>query len=382
MARRRWLSPPVRSRVFDRTLAVLLALGAVAGVVLSHPRPGMVTAIWTSTLLIAVCLAMAWRRTRPAACIALTMVSDIVVHAAFKPVTLESLQFLFALYAGGRYLSARTAWLVTGPAIATEIAAAWFWPSKDIVAGMIIGALVVALGQYLRLRGEFAARRRAEAAEAAVRSERRRIARELHDVVAHHISVMSVLVGAARTTMSIDPEKAAEALATTEKTAREALAEMRQLLAVLRADDGEEPDVTGARAAHVPELVEAVGRAGVPVTLKVEGRPRDLPAAVDLAVYRIVQEALTNVRKHAPGASASVKISYGGESVEVEIIDDGATPGKPMLGVPESGYGLGGMAERAALCNGRLQAGARPEGGFAVRAWLPIPAVLSETDFD
>lgn len=270
-ALRRWLAPPVRSRVFDWAIAILLALGAVAGVLSSHPRVGMVTGTWTSVLLLAVCLAMVWRRSRPAAVLALTAVTDIIVHAAYKPVTLESLQYLFALYACGKYLSARTAWLAAGPAIAIELAAAWFWPSKDIVVGLIIGALVVALGQYIRLRGELAGRRRAEAAAAAVRSERRRIARELHDVVAHHISVMSVLVGAARTTMSIDPDRAAEALATTD--------------------------------------------------------------------------------------------------------------GKALPGAPESGYGLGGMAERAALCSGRLQAGARPEGGFAVRAWLPTPAALPETGF-
>ena len=218
-------------------------------------------------------------------------------------------------------------------------------------------------------------RRRTEAAETAVRIERQRIARELHDVVAHHISVMSVLVGAARTTMSIDPVKAEEALITTERTAREALAEMRQLLAVLRAaDTGDSEPALGARAAQVPALVTAVRATGLHVELEIAGIARELPASVDLAVYRIVQEALTNTRKHAARANASVWIRYERAAIAVEVLDDGGDGAAASTAAqPSGGYGLGGMAERVALCGGRLQSGHRPEGGFRVQARIPLP---------
>jgi signal transduction histidine kinase len=206
-----------------------------------------------------------------------------------------------------------------------------------------------------------------------VHAERRRIARELHDVVAHHISVMNVLVGAARTTMSLDPARAEEVLATTEQTAREAMAEMRQLLAVLRADDEDEP-TPQARTAQLPTLVARTCEAGLPTQLRVTGDSRPLPAAADLAVYRIVQEALTNTRKHTQGASAQVRLSYQDGAVEVEVLDDGGTAGHGTALSPGGGYGLSGMAERVALCGGALQAGPRERGGFRVHARLPLPA--------
>jgi signal transduction histidine kinase len=149
---------------------------------------------------------------------------------------------------------------------------------------------------------------------------------------------------------------------------------MRQLLHVLRAEDGDEPENhANVGTAALPALVEQASRSGVPARLDVAGDPVPLPAAIDHAVYRIVQESLTNTRKHAPGARASVRLAYLGEAVEVEVVDDGSG-GPGRTGDDAPGYGLGGMAERVALCGGQLQTGRRPEGGFRVHARIPLPA--------
>jgi signal transduction histidine kinase len=377
----RWFSPVVRSRIFDIALAGFALLAGVAAIITKEPHVHPMAGLFLSLLALAGCTSLLMRRTAPGLITLLIAVIDVVSHLTWKGSGLNSVQMVFALYACGRYLNARRAWQYAVAGVALETASVLFRWDNDLITNLIVSALVVALGQYFRLRAEIAARRRSDAAEAAVRAERRRIARELHDVVAHHISVMSVLVGAARTTMTIDPDRAAEALATTEKTAREALAEMRQLLAVLRAGDGEEGEgAVGARAAQVPELVEAVRRAGVDVRLRRTGEERALPAAVDLAVYRIVQESLTNVRKHAPGASVEVGLDYGRAAIEIEVRDDGgAAPGGSRAAVsqpaPVSGYGLGGMAERVSLVGGRMEAGPLPDQGFRVYAWIPVPVI-------
>ncbi|MFC7645866.1 sensor histidine kinase [Streptosporangium lutulentum] len=203
-----------------------------------------------------------------------------------------------------------------------------------------------------------------------MRAERHRIARELHDVVAHHISVITVLMGAARTTVLADPGKAQETLLTAERTARAAMAEMRQLLHVLRAEDGAEPEnQAGIGTSALPELVEQAARAGLPARLEVTGDAVALPSAVDHAIYRIVQESLTNTRKHARGARSSVRLAYLPDAVEVEVLDDGPGAEAP----PTGGFGLGGMAERVALSGGELRTGPRQEGGFGVHARFPLP---------
>ncbi len=370
----RWMTAPVRSRIFD-VLVLVFAGSLELGTYYDKAYP-----FWDSGARIAglavltlSVLALMARRTRPVQVLVLAVVADIVAHVIVSGMDLQGVQTIVALYACGRYRPVRTGWTAVGTTLVVEWIAAAVWPASNVVSGTIVLPLTVALGQYLRLRDEMSARRREEAAAAAVRLERRRIARELHDVVAHHISVMSVLVGAARTTMAADPDKAAEALRTTERTAREALDEMRRLLSVLRADGEDLEPATGARAARVPDLVAAAEAAGLRVVFEVRGTVRDLPASVDLAVYRVVQEALTNTRKHAAGAAVSVRLRYEMAAVDVEILDDGGHG--PGSGVVGSGYGLGGMAERVALCGGRLQTGHRAEGGFRVHARIPVPAV-------
>ncbi|WP_157250261.1 sensor histidine kinase [Nonomuraea typhae] len=224
--------------------------------------------------------------------------------------------------------------------------------------------LPVAAGHILRLRAELTARAVRQAADDAVRAERRRIARELHDVIAHHVSVVSLYMGVARRTIPIDTGRAQQSLLTGEQAARQAMTEMRNLLNLLRTDGEPVENQAGVGVARLPALVEESGNA----ELEVVGEAVELPSPVDHAIYRVVQEALTNTRKHAAGAHASVRLSYRPESVEVEVADDGDV--RP--GGDASGFGLRGMAERVSLCGGELRAGPAPAGGFVVRARVPL----------
>jgi signal transduction histidine kinase len=207
----------------------------------------------------------------------------------------------------------------------------------------------------------------------AVADERRRIARELHDMVAHHVSVMGVLATGSRRTLHRDPAAADEALATIEETGRTALREMRRLLDVLRTDQepaGELAPQPGM--AHLAGLVEQVREAGLPVGLKVEGEAGALDPAVALTVYRIVQEALTNVLKHAGSATAEVRLDVGTYWLTLEICDTGRGP---RVGGARIGHGLLGMRERVTLYGGTLRTGPRPGGGFRVSARIPVDAL-------
>ena len=206
-------------------------------------------------------------------------------------------------------------------------------------------------------------------AEEAVDAERSRIARELHDVVAHHVSVMTVQAGAVRRLLQPDQVRERDALVSVEETGRKALTEMRRLLGVLKEDaEAHAPLAPQPGVGTLDTLVEQVGEAGLPVELKVEGRAVELPPGVDLSAYRIVQEALTNALKHAGPAHAWVTVRYGEDEVELEIANDGAfDPAENGRG-----HGLVGMRERVAVYGGRLESGPRAGGGFAVRARLPI----------
>ncbi len=221
-------------------------------------------------------------------------------------------------------------------------------------------------------RAEDAERRRDDEARRAVAEERLRLARELHDVTAHHVSVMAVQAEAGQALLPADPERAAETLARIAGSAREALGDLRRLLGVLR-DDGDEGD--GGRSpqpglAGLPGLVEEMRAAGVPVAVRIEGDPVAVASAVDVSAYRIVQEALTNVLRHAPGARADVVVRFGADAVEIEVGNERRPNGHaPRTHGP--GHGLVGMRERAALLGGRLDAGPADGDRFVVRARLP-----------
>lgn len=222
----------------------------------------------------------------------------------------------------------------------------------------------------LQEQREAASRQAAEhelALKAAAEAERRHIARELHDVVAHSVSVMVVQAGAARKVLAEKPEAAEQSLLNVETVGHEAMAELRRLLGALGENGSEAPLQPQPTIDELDGLVARVRESGLPVEATIEGEPRPLPAGVDVAVYRIVQEALTNALKYANGARTTVLVRYGPDAVDLEVADEG-TVSTPASGI---GRGLLGMRERVALFGGTIDAGKRPEGGYAVRAHLP-----------
>ncbi len=223
------------------------------------------------------------------------------------------------------------------------------------------------LGDHER-RVQLAQRERDVAAREAVVEERARIARELHDAIAHNVSMMVVQAGAERRVLEPSNGSTRDVLETIEKIGRGALTEMRRMVGMLRSEAAD-PLAPQPSLDDLATLVAQVREAGLPVELHVEGERRSLPVGIELSAYRIVQEALTNALKHAGGARATVHVRYGTESLELEIVDEGSGAPSPVSG---GGHGLAGMRERVALYGGLLDAGRRPSGGFAVRVLLPI----------
>ena len=209
---------------------------------------------------------------------------------------------------------------------------------------------------------------RAEQAREALRAERARIARELHDVLAHAVSVIVLQARGARHALADRPQEARTAIDAIERTASQALGEMRRLLNVLRADDNGATLAPQPSLARMEPLITQVRAAGLPVELQIEGMTRELPAGIDLCAYRIVQEALTNSLKHAGPATAAVVLRYGNDALDVEIADTGTANVNGDL----AGLGLAGMRERVALFGGQLESGPRPGGGYLVKARLPL----------
>jgi signal transduction histidine kinase len=209
---------------------------------------------------------------------------------------------------------------------------------------------------------------REEKARAAVAEERVRIARELHDVVAHAISVIVLQARGGRRSLATDPGETREALDMIEATGSQALAEMRRLLGMLRRDDEEIALAPQPSLRYLDNLAEQVREAGLPVDVSIEGKPNELSPGVDLSAYRIVQEALTNALKHAGPATAQVVVRYREKDLELEIADTGLGAGASN----EGGHGLAGMRERVSLYGGKIEAGPRDGGGFAVKARLPL----------
>jgi signal transduction histidine kinase len=215
-------------------------------------------------------------------------------------------------------------------------------------------------------------REQQQQAELAVAEERARIAREMHDVVAHSVSVMVVQASGARRTLERDPAKARAALASVESTGREALVEMRRMLGMLRRGDEDLALAPQPSINQLDSLVERAREAGLEVDVSVEGDRRRLQSSVDLSAFRIVQEALTNTIKHAGPARAKVTVRYGEHDVELDVVDDGREVHRRAHNGVGSGHGLVGMRERAAMLGGELNAGFRREGGFGVHARLPF----------
>jgi signal transduction histidine kinase len=249
----------------------------------------------------------------------------------------------------------------------------YFWIGAFIAVAWTTGFVLSRRAEYAREMAERARRLEREQIEAshrAVAEERQRIARELHDVIAHSVSVMTVQTGAVRRLLQPEQEKERKALETVEATGREALTEMRRLVGLLR-EQGAMPEFSPQPGlATIESLLDGVRAAGLPVDLEVEGEPRDLPPGVDLAAYRVVQEALTNALKYAGPAHAWVAVGWGDDELSLEISNDGLGNGDGDGG----GHGLTGMNERVSLYGGEIETGERDGGGYVVRARLPLEA--------
>jgi signal transduction histidine kinase len=318
---------------------------------------------------------VAVRRRYPAAAgIAAVLIAETVALAWKPPNTVSfGIAWLCSIYA-------LTVWTSTGVfvagaamlAVPTFASVAIRGEPKGGASFTLVALVAMLLARRVvgdrERRAQMAERERDLAAREAVVEERARIARELHDVIAHHVSMIVLQAGAERRVLDGAHSSTRDVLETVERTGRSALTEMRRLLGMLRAD-AHEPLTPQPGLTDVPALVTQLRDAGLPVDLYVEGEPLELPVGIDLSAYRIVQEALTNALKHAGEATATVAIRYAKDSLELEIVDDGAgTPSAAGSG----GHGLVGMRERVALYGGRLDAGRRPGGGFAVRVLLPI----------
>lgn len=336
-------------------------------------------------LTIALLLPLAWRRNHPRevfAIIALICFGQWLANIAIMPANLAVLVAMYSVAA-----RSTTGWAVAA-ALVTEfglllamvrwgdaIAAPFVTMSVFVVTIWISGIYSNMRRRYVESlveRAERAERERDQQAQIAAAAERARIARELHDVVAHNVSVMVVQADGATYALDHDPEQARRALQTISGTGRQALAEMRRLVGVLRRDAGN-PDEEYAPQPGVDQLEDLIGKvreSGLPVDLTVEGTPRELPEGEQLAIYRIVQEALTNTLKHGgPDVRARVEIAYGRDEVVLRITDNGRGAGAPR---GEGGHGLIGMRERASMYGGTVEAGPRLGGGFQVVARIPL----------
>jgi signal transduction histidine kinase len=377
----------LRGAAGDRALALVLLATSVAEVLTAeHLRgPLGLNLLAVATLTIP----LAWRRRWPLAVLGFTMAAGTIQGLYLSSVDDVATIFFVVIvlsYTAGAHLPRHRAWFalplmflgICGVNLGTETATTsdYLFPSAVVLIAWLCGRAVRARALLTEELHE-AAIRAEEAHEAdaqrAMAEERRRIAREMHDVVAHSVSVMVVQAGGARRIIDRDPDRAAQAAAQIEYAGRAALVEMRRLLGLLHGGEGE----AGALApqpslAELDALVERSRAAGLPVEVRVLGERRPVPAGIDLAAYRIVQEALTNTLKHAGAAPTEVHLRWGEDELELEILDRG------RLVVPDSrngsggGHGLVGMAERVRLYGGELEAGPRPAGGFRVRARLPL----------
>jgi signal transduction histidine kinase len=377
---------PVSAWVFDSALALVAAslpMAFFASMPVPSGVPVGVVALGYALVLLHT-LPLVARRRFPGAVLALCVASGLAFAALFMPPFFLGPALLVAVYSVAAYGSRWAS--LAGLAVAElGLAAVWFTPAmldrSTFLLYMGIIAVAWVLGHFVGDRQVYAAqleertaeleRAREELARRAVVEERLRLARELHDVVAHAMSVIAVQSGVGAHVAASRPEEVGKALSAIEATSRAALTELRRLLGVLRQDSEVQASLTPVPGlANLDSLLTEVGKAGLAVRVRVKGTPLQLPAGVDLSAYRIVQEALTNTVRHARATRAEVTVRYGVDAVEIDIRDDGrATPGSAANG---GGHGLAGMRERVSLLGGTLEAGPLPGGGYRVHARLPL----------
>jgi len=324
-------------------------------------------------LLLAQCLPLVARRTRPAWCLGLIGVAFALHELLGYPATFASEGLLLALYSAGVYQERfRRMLAVAGSAGYAALAVALTAqgsPGRPIEFTTFYLVVLVgccAAGTWMRVRTRREADRRRRAADSATAQERARIARELHDVVTHHVTAMVVQADAAQLVAGDAPAQTVTGLAAIGDTGRRTLAELRYFLGVL----DPVPDAERAPAMHrLGDLVATTRAAGQPVELIEEGERQPMTSGAELAAYRVVQEALTNTLKHAPGRPTVVRVRYGSGEVDIEVSNEGPVD---TAARPGSGRGLAGLRERISVVGGELRVGGRPDGGFTVRARIPV----------
>jgi signal transduction histidine kinase len=328
------------------------------------------------------CIALRRRRPLFAGCVVLLCNTVLILAGGPGTAVAGAVSWMCGLYGIAVWTDARG--FITGLGVLvggnaadvlgsdTSLQNAWLFTAIPGIA-MLLARRVVRdrelRAETLAARAELLEREHELRANEAVAEERARIARELHDLVAHNVSVMVVQAGVERHALGEGQDSTRDALSSIEQAGRQALVEARRLLGMLRRNGDHEELEPQPSVDQIEFLVEQVERAGLPVTLGIEGERVALPPGVDLCAYRIVQEGLTNVLKHAGPARAEVLLRYAGQVLDVEVRDDGRGPAE---GSVTPGHGLIGMRERVAVCGGRLETGSRAGGGFEIRAHLPL----------
>ncbi|MGW1708599.1 sensor histidine kinase [Streptomyces sp. NPDC002206] len=389
----RFPRPTRRNWAFDAALALLLAADGIRYVTIMNEGAG--PASWTGSVLLVplVSAPLALRRRYPLAVLWTVMaVTPLIMRDSGDIAFYGGMVCLVAAYSAAAYCPHRVPTLVSLPVAATVLAVLFTNAQLPEFPNGVIAVLVLvpvfAAAYEFRMwrrrvdegRAQLSALEREQVAalDRAVELERARIARELHDVVTHNVSVMVIQAGAARKAMDAAPDQAREALLAVESGGRAAMSELRQVMGLLTTDAAG-PDAD-ASADLTPQpglnrleaLVAGVRQSGMAVELTLTGQPRHVPPGVELAAYRVVQEALTNTVKHASGASAAVTVEYAAAQLRVEVVDTGGRPS--AAATAGNGRGLIGLRERLAVYGGTLHTGPRPRGGFRVTALVPLEA--------
>ncbi|HEY5650361.1 MAG TPA: histidine kinase [Acidimicrobiia bacterium] len=391
MERRRRMSPLVVDSLFA---VAVFVLGLISQIEISEVAPEMFARepdLWARLLTAAQTLPLALRRRYPRSIMLFVLSAFVIDRSLDYPSTFATAGIILAIHAVGSELDRKTS-LRFGWSVAIFVAVFTFLGYltvesvgfEDVGFTFLSTAIPLALGrevyqrrqtlEQLEERAERAERARAEEAARAVAEERARIARELHDVVAHQMTVMTLQAEGARRIAKDSDARVLDALDTIRNAGHEALSEMRRMVGLLRTgpDDVDLEPQPGVD--RLEELVGQMKEAGLTVELSREGTPRQLAPGIDVNVYRIVQESLTNVLRHGgPGATATVTLRYAPTSIEVDVADDGRGAASSLNG-DGGGHGIVGMRERVALLDGQLRAGPRPGGGFEVHAMIPVSA--------
>jgi signal transduction histidine kinase len=368
----------------DSVLALVLTVIAVGSTVVSRTRYGFAVPVLAAIVTLFTTVPIALRRYRPLAVLAVTVIAETLL-LIFRPGAGAPFGVIVALYTVAAYcerrVSIRAAALAALP-ITVAVIVNNRPHAGQVIPELAVFAIAWVVGDNIRTRRAYLSelearaarleREREEKADRAVIEERARIARELHDVIAHNVSVMVIQAAAGEDVFDEDPGMARESLAAVASTGRAALSELRRLLGVIRAEDdrGDAAYAPQPRIEGIDELVGQVRETGLPVELSVLGEARSLPEGMGLCAYRIVQEALTNTLKHAHAATAQVQLRYVADALELQVLDDGR--GATSLNGETDGQGLIGMRERVALFGGELTAGPRSGRGYEVRARLPL----------